>query len=363
VAGYARQLRPLLPPEAFHGSRERLTLLLINGLILLLGWRMAGGLHRWPWPAPLLFLPLALVMGNAVIVLGFASHDLLHGNAVGRGWLRRALALLPFGMLWMPPTLWLAAHNREHHGHTNALSDPDRTYLETQPSSWGKRIHHLFIPSCEVGPGWLAVGMAGTWFAHTLLTLASVLLRPDGSGRFVPAAFVVSAPERRAIAAELALIVALHAAVLWWLGLHPLNLLLGYVLPLALGYAGVMAYIYTNHLLCPLGESNDPLRNSLSLSVPPWLDLLHLNFSHHTEHHIFPGLNSSYYPQLRLLLQQHHAERYQLLPAAEAWRLLLSTPRFYRDATTLTTWNGAQAMPVPALGPLRAADSAPAPCA
>lgn len=332
-------------PEAFRGSSERLTLILINGLILGLGWQIASGLHRWAWPAPLLFLPLALVMGNAL----------------RRGWLRRALALLPLGVLWMPPTLWLAVHNREHHGHTNSLSDPDRSYLETQPRSWGKRIQHLFTPSSEVRPLWLALGMAGAWFMHTLRTLASVLLQPDGSASFVPAAFVASARERRAIAAELTLIVALHAAVLWWLGPHPLNLVLGYGLPLALGYAGAMAYIYTNHLLCPLSESNDPLRNSLSLTVPPWLDLLHLNVSHHTEHHIFPGLNSSYYPQVGRLLQQHHPGRYQLLPATEAWRLLLSTPRFHRDATTLTTWNGDQAVPVPALGPFKAARPAPAP--
>jgi fatty acid desaturase len=58
------------------------------------------------------------------------------------------------------------------------------------------------------------------------------------------------------------------------------------------------------------------------------------------EHHLFPGLNSDYYPLLRQLLIARHGERYQLLPAGKAWRLLLSTPRHYRDSHTLVGWDG-----------------------
>jgi fatty acid desaturase len=108
-----------------------------------------------------------------------------------------------------------------------------------------------------------------------------------------------------------------------------------------------MAYIYTNHMLLPLGEDNDPLVSSLSLQVPAWVDLLHLNFSHHSEHHVLPGLNSSYYPQLRQLLLRHHPECFNLLGAGEAWRLLLSTPRIYRDAQHLTSLDGRVTIDVP----------------
>ena len=130
------------------------------------------------------------------------------------------------------------------------------------------------------------------------------------------------------------------------IGAHPLPLLLGYFLPLWIGYARAMAYIYTNHLLCPLTETNNPLANTLSLRVPRILDLLHLNFSHHVEHHIFPGLNSSYYPLVRTLLLKHYPDHYQLLAGSEAWRRLLSTPRHYRGATTLVNWNGDRTAPV-----------------
>jgi len=38
-----------------------------------------------------------------------------------------------------------------------------------------------------------------------------------------------------------------------------------------------------------------------------------------------------------------------LLDGAEAWRLLLSTPRHYRDSQTLTNWSGSREMAVPPL--------------
>lgn len=344
-----RHLRSLLPPEAFRTDPGRLGLLLINLLILGLGWTMARGLDQWSWIALPLFLPFSLVMGNAVIMLLFISHDLLHGSSVrGAGW-RRVVGLLGFALGWMPPTLWQAVHNREHHGHTNSLRDPDRSYLEQQPASWGKWLQHRFTPSDEVSGLGLVLGLASGWGVYTLRTLASVLLVPDGSAAFPPAPFRVSPRERRRIAWELLAVVGLHAGVIGWIGPSARGLLLGYFLPIWLGYAGAMAYIFTNHLLAPLEESPDPLRHSLSLRLPRWLDLLHLNFSHHTEHHLFPGLNSSYYPQVRRLLQVHYGDRYQLLPGHEAWRLLLSTPRHYRSATVVCSADGSRAMALPRL--------------
>ena len=350
AASYARRLRPLLPAEACRTDPNRLALVVINLAILGMGWAMADHLDRWPGWWPLAFLPFALVMGNSVIVLLFTSHDLLHGSSLrGRAW-RRAVGLFGLALLWMPPTLWHAVHNREHHSSTNSLSDPDRSYLESQPATWGKRIQHLFTPSDTVRPLWLVVGLASAWGVHNLRTITSVLLFNDGAPNFTPASFRVSQKERLLIGLELLAIVGLHAGVIVWLDGQPLKLLLAYFLPIWIGYAGVIAYIYTNHLLCPLTEINDPLANSLSLRVPKILDLLHLNFSYHTEHHIFPGLNSSYYPQVRRLLQEHYPERYQLLEGSEAWRLLLSTPRHYRDSFTLTNWRGDRQLAVPLSG-------------
>jgi fatty acid desaturase len=349
VAGYARELRPLLPPGAFRADSSRLTLVLINLAILALGWLMASRLEQWPPLAWTAFLPFTLVMANAVVVLLFATHELLHGSAIRGQGPRRWVGFLGLAVLWMPPTLWQAVHNRQHHGHTNSLADPDRSYLESQPANWGKRIQHAFVPSDEVTPPGLVLGMAAAWWVHNLRSLLSVLLAPyfTAATAAVPAPFGVSRRERRAILLELLLIITVHAGVVTLIGLRPLPLLLGYVLPLVLGYAVVMAYIYTNHMLCPLGEANDPLVNSVSLRLPAYLDFLHLNFSHHVEHHIFPGMNADFYPMLRRILLERYPDRYQSLSGPEAWHRLMTTPRHYRDGQTLVSWAGERSVSLP----------------
>jgi fatty acid desaturase len=94
-------------------------------------------------------------------------------------------------------------------------------------------------------------------------------------------------------------------------------------------------------------DTNDPLINSISLKMPAIIDTLHFNFSYHTEHHVFPGMNPDYYPQVRALLLEHYPERFNLLGAREAWRLLMSTPRHYLDATTFASSCGSITRPCP----------------
>ena len=344
---YAKKLRPLLPAEAFAPDRSKLVILLINLAILILGWAIASELDRWSIYLLWLYLPLAVVMGNSVIALLFSTHDLMHGSVLKNPRLMRVISLLGLAVLWMPPTLWKAVHNRVHHNQTNSLGDPDRNYLYEQPNNWGKWIQNFFVPSTEVNPIGLTIGMTSAWLVHTFRNLTSVLLFNSESVDYVPAAFKVSAKDRRAIAAETLLIFMMHLSVWSYLEFEPLKLVLGYFLPLGIGYAGLIFYIYTNHMLSPMTSVNDPLINSVSLRVPQLFDLLHFHFSYHTEHHIFPGLNSDYYPRVRELLNIHYPERMKLLPAVEAWRLLLQTPRHYKTENVLVSWSGEKSVPCP----------------
>ena len=75
--------------------------------------------------------------------------------------------------------------------------------------------------------------------------------------------------------------------------------LFAYVIPLLIANFIVMAYIATNHRLNPIVPVNDPLANCLSVTVPRWVDVLHFNFSYHTEHHLFPAMSSKYYPLVK----------------------------------------------------------------
>ncbi|HHP7244243.1 MAG TPA: fatty acid desaturase family protein [Elainellaceae cyanobacterium] len=346
-AEYAKSLRSHLPDEAFHPDTNKLWILLINVAILILGWGIAGDLDQWNRYFLWLYLPFAILMGNSVIALLFSTHDLLHSKTIKRPLFRRVISLIGLTMLWMPPTMWKAVHNREHHNKTNSLHDPDRNYLQSHPNNFGKWIQNLFAPSSEVHPFWIMFGMGYAWGIYTFRNLVSVLLFNDGVNAFPVAAFKVSPKERKAIALEFVLIASLHLCIVAYLGAHPAKLILGYFLPIWIGYAGILFYVYTNHMLCQMTSTNDPLINSVSIRVPKIFDQLHLNFSYHTEHHVFPGLNSDYYPLVQTLLINHYPDRFNLLEAGKAWRLMLHTPRYYKDETTFTDWSGAKAVPCP----------------
>lgn len=346
-AEYAKKLRPLLPVEAFAPDQTKLVILFINLTILILGWVIAGRLDHWPLYSLWLYLPLAVVMGNSVIVLLFTSHNIMHGSVIKNSRLIHILSLLGLTMLWMPPTLWKAVHNREHHNKTNSLDDPDRNYLYEQPKTWGKWIQDLFVPSREVNPIFLTIGMTTAWGICTFRNLTSVLLINRKSVDYVPASFTLSAKNRIAVTGELFFILTIHLIVLSYLQFSPIKLVLGYFLPIGIGYAGLIFYIYTNHMLCQMTNINDPLVNSVSLRVPKLFDKLHLNFSYHTEHHIFPGMNSEYYPLVQELLKVHYPERLNLLSIGDAWRLLMQTPRHYKNETTFTDWLGQKTVTCP----------------
>lgn len=346
-AEYAKVLRPFLPAKAFVPDAGKLIILFLNIAILISGWAIASGLNNWPLYLLWLYLPIAVVMGNSVIVLLFTSHNIMHGSVIKNTRLIHFLSLLGLTMLWMPPTMWKAVHNQEHHSKTNSLADPDRNYLYQQPKTWGKWIQNLFVPSFAVNPIFLTVGMATAWGVHAFRNLTSVLIFNQEPADYVPAAFSRNPKKRMAILGELLVMFSLHFCVVAFLQFSPLKLALGYFLPIGIGYAGLIFYIYTNHMLCRMTEINDPLINSISLRVPKIFDKLHLNFSYHTEHHIFPGINSDYYPLVQELIQTHYPERMNLLDAGDAWNLLMATPRHYKDETTFTDWSGKNTVTCP----------------
>ena len=92
-----------------------------------------------------------------------------------------------------------------------------------------------------------------------------------------------------------------------------------------------MGYILTNHYLRPIVDESDPVRSTSSVAVPRWIDWLHFNFSYHTEHHLFPSLNSRYYHLVSPILATAFPESYQRIPIVEAWRRLWGNPAFFPD--------------------------------
>jgi fatty acid desaturase len=346
-ADYVKILRPLLPKEAFVPNVNKFVILCINLLIMILGWAIARHLNQWSPGWLWLYLPLAIVMGNSIVVFLFVTHDMMHGSVIKNSRLIHLISLTGLSLLWMPPTLWKMIHNQKHHHQTNSTVDPDRSYLFHQDNTWDKWIQNLVVPSYQVNFCFLIFGMMMAWGTYALRNLMAVLFFNDLNLNVASTSVTVSSGKRQSIIKELCLMVLIHAGILTYLKFNPINILLGYLLPIWIGYAVVIFYIYTNHFLCPMTEVNDPLINSVSLKVPKIFDLLHFNFSYHTEHHIFPGINSDYYPFVQELLQTHYPEYLNLLDVEEAWYLLMQTPRHYWDETTLTDWSGQKSVPCP----------------
>ena len=105
----------------------------------------------------------------------------------------------------------------------------------------------------------------------------------------------------------------------------------GLLFPMVTANIVIMSYVVTNHLLCPMSATLNSLQTTMSVKTLGILDFMHLNFSHHTEHHLFPKVSHRYYPAIRQILEREFPREYQ---APDHWRALLvifRTPR---------AWNG-----------------------
>jgi fatty acid desaturase len=107
----------------------------------------------------------------------------------------------------------------------------------------------------------------------------------------------------------------------------------------------VMLFIVTNHNLSPLSTVNDPLINSLSVTLPRVLEWLTLDFGFHVEHHLFPAMSHRQGRIVREVLRAQFPERYQSMPLGEAIRRLHRTARVYLDHTTLIDPNTGETWP------------------
>jgi fatty acid desaturase len=232
------------------------------------------------------------------------------------GW----FTFLPFAI---SPRLWVAWHNRVHHGNANRAGiDPDAypTLKEYHASG-----------TLRATTDWFAIGRSRLRGLTGLLVGFSVqslhMLLVAGKRRYL------SAAQHRLALLETGLGVSVWVALFFVLG--PLDFLVACALPLVVANVIVMGHIFTNHSLSPLTHVNDPLANSLSVTVPFWVDWLTLRFGFHVEHHLFPWMSSRHAVEVRGLIVERWPERYQSMPL---WRALLRvhhTPRVYEEFTTL----------------------------
>lgn len=343
IASYASEVRPHLDEAVFAPARARLWWLPFHVVVIAALAALIAGRT-----IPFALAPLAsLAIGISMALVAFLGHEILHGAVVrGRvsirvlGW----LCLLPFTV---PPTLWTSWHNRVHHTQTAQVGrDPDMypTLAEYEGQAFARIMADYFGLG---GRRWRSV-------VSLLIGFTGQSQQMLWQGRSLG---ILTAQAQRRAFVELALGVAFWTAVGLLVGARAFVFV--YVVPLIVANVIVMSFILTNHCLSALTpDINDPLVNSLTVTLPRPLEWLSLDFGYHVEHHVFPTVSARHGRRIRALLREHYPERYQSLPLGTALRRLYATGRVYRDATTLIDpRTGATA---PALHPVPSCDTAAA---
>jgi fatty acid desaturase len=319
TSAYATELKPALPARAFEPARSRLLWLPVHLATIALGTFVIAtrSAPTWSWPL------VSLAIGCAFAGLAFVAHETMHGAIVRGKRLRHLVGFVAFVPFVLSPRLWVAWHNRMHHGHANHPGvDPDAypTLSEHRQSL----LVRLSTDCFGIGRGRFR-GLTSLFIGFHAQSFHMLL----------------AAWRRRYLSRRefgLALVESGVGATLWLSVLFALGarvFLFAYVLPALVANACVMGYIFTNHALSPHTSVNDPLANSLSVTVPRVIDFFTLRFGFHVEHHLFPWMSSRHAPVVRDLVRARWPERYQSMPL---WRALLAvhvTPRVYEDPRTL----------------------------
>jgi len=312
---YVKKLRTYLPAEAFLPATTKLFWVALHLAIILTCY----SLIRFK-SSILLCLLFAMIIGQSLVCIGFLAHELSHGAILRNRMLRYTLEVFLWGMSFIPATIWRRVHNQTHHIHANTPLDPDRPFLPSEESASTKLYSKLFYPqrsAIRINP-LVAFHLSGYIIRNTVASFCSERKKP----RIVPACPCYSLAQRCATVGEIGFILLWQVIVFYLVGSSWQNWIWASVVSYVFASGLVMSYIFTNHFLNPISESHDPLAHTTSVVVPAWMDRLHQHFSLHTEHHLFPSINSDYYPAVAEALKKEFPERYNVLPMAEAWRRL-----------------------------------------
>lgn len=262
---------------------------------------------------------ISVACGVSFAGLAFLAHEALHGAVTRHRVLRKFLGFVGFLPFCLSPRLWIAWHNRVHHGNTNRIGhDPDAmASLEEYRASRA-----------------VALGSDVQRVSRGVVTLLA--------GFSIQSAHMLCVARRRGYLSARHFKWALFEAslgVLLWVSLGVTLgvdfVLWGYFVPLLFANAIVMAHILTNHGLRPTDLENDPLTSSTTVTVPRFVSFLTLDFGYHTEHHLFPAMSQRHGAQVSRALRAYFPDRYHSVPLGKALWQVCRSPRVYLSSSTL----------------------------
>lgn len=312
-----RKIRADLPAEIFQ-RRPRRALLVIPIVGALVAGSVALAVTTPPWYFALLG---ALLLGNGYVSLMLLGHEIGHGATVRSHRLQDACLYFTGAVYCLSPHLWRIWHGQVHHPHANIDGrDPDN-FGTLDNFDRDNAIQRFLIKTAPGSGHWLSVLYPFLFF--TLQALGVLLYKSKQTAGFEHL--------RRRRAVTDTLLMALFWIVVCTV-LGPLGALYVVIIPMLIANFGLMCYIITNHMLRPMTETSDILGTTISVKTFRFLDLLHFNFSHHVEHHLFPGTPSSSYPLIRQSLRRIAGDRYLAPPHWWAFLLAFRTPKLYEEA-------------------------------
>ena len=315
-AEYIREIENLLPKEAFAPASNKL-LPLFAYLLALLALYFAFRLTEQAFFYGL----LSLLLAHCLASLGFFAHDLSHRAILRKHQHRYPLEVLLFGVNLLPATYWDHLHNRTHHVHNNAVHKPVESPSHPEKSREGRWYDCLFLLSKKPGRWnpllWLH------FLAYLLGNYIAAIQAEQASQKERKASY--SRKQKRRISIEAGVIVLLQVTIFFAVGANWWAYFWAGPVAYLLSFCILMAYIFTNHTIHSvnvLREVDDPLLTTISVEVHPVFNKLHLHFAYHTEHHLFPSLNSEYYPLVSSILKEKYPEKYNYVHLQEAWAAL-----------------------------------------
>jgi fatty acid desaturase len=215
------------------------------------------------------------------------------------------------------------------HLHTNSFGDPDRQFLSSEACRLRLWYSRIFYPNRKSSK-W-NFGVRLHFVVYIVRNTITAYYPKRTKPTLVPAKPDYTRADRITVSLELIAILVLQFVIFKVVNSSFSRFIFASPISVLITSSIVMSYIFTNHFLNPPSKTTDALANTTSVIVHPIFDRLHFNFSYHTEHHIFPGMNSNFYPILSNLLKDLYGDSYHRLHFADAWNCLWKIPIYASD--------------------------------
>lgn len=310
-------LRDNLPPEAFNATPGLIAVPIIH-LFIVVGCILSIS----KTDNYLYFVLLSIVSGHSMFCIANLGHYLSHKSVVKNKYLCYLSEAFVWATNMSSATVWMRAHNNYHHKYTNGTKDTFRYFSKGEHNKVRKFVHLMISPNrySKYNPLVLLTYLV----THAEYMNAAITNRTETNSNIVPYLSSYREGDKIKIYFELAVIALFQVGIYFLIGedLFKHLIFIGIAIFVSSGVASV--YLFTQHSMYNLSDVNDPLRNSTSLTVPKFIDYIHLNVSHHVEHHIFASMSPKYLPIVKELLVKHYRDLYMCVRISDIWGKIFS---------------------------------------